>query len=124
LNIFYRVIYLWQAGSDGRYTTKITLPSSSLDSSNYRNKINSISGNFTAVNWLTSTLLFTSSPWGELLMWNLTGSAKKKFNAALIHAKHSKGLFSIAGVAEKSNEECENNQNENWRTKIHNVYAY
>ncbi|XP_011499580.1 PREDICTED: gem-associated protein 5 [Ceratosolen solmsi marchali] len=116
-----RVIFLWKAGSDGRYETQLTFPVPPLDPSNYKSKINSSSANFTAVNWLTPTHLFTSSPWGELLLWDLTKNAKKKFNPILIHGKHGKGLFSIAGLSKQSKEECENNKNENWRLKTNNA---
>lgn len=119
----FRVVFLWKAGTDGRYQTQISFPNTPLDSNNHKSKVSASAGNFTAVCWLEPTILLTSSPWGELLLWDLAGGAKKKFTPKLIHAKHGKGLFSIAGITEKSVEQQVEDESENWRAKT-NMYVY
>ncbi|XP_058807144.1 gem-associated protein 5-like [Phymastichus coffea] len=116
-----REIYIWKAGTDYRYEVKLTFASTPLDSSHHKTKVSSSAGNFTAVCWLEPTTLLTSSPWGELLMWDLTGfNPNKKFTSALVHAIHTKGLFSIAGLNEKSIDKVDTNktlEDDNWRIK-------
>lgn len=123
LKFIFREIYLWKAGTDYRYETKLTFTSTPLDSSHHKTKVSNSAGNFTAVCWLEPTTLLTSSPWGELLMWDLSGfNPKKKFTPKLVHDTHAKGLFSIAGLSDKSVVQTEENEsseeNDNWRTKI------
>lgn len=105
---------MWK--TDGRYQTQITLPAAPLDSSNHKSKV-SASASYTAVCWLEPTILLASSPWGELLMWDLNGGTKKKFTPKLIHAKHGRGLFSIAGLAGNSVQPPRDSESENWRSK-------
>ncbi|XP_031783799.1 gem-associated protein 5 [Nasonia vitripennis] len=112
-----RDIFLWK--TDGRYQTQITLPVAPLDSSSHKCKVSASAASHTAVCWLEPTVLLTSSPWGELLMWDLNASTKKKFTPKLIHAKHGRGLFSITGLAV---EPPQDKESENWRSKT-NIQA-
>ena len=104
---------MWRS-SDGRFQSQLTFPAAPFDTSNHKHKVSASAGNFTSVCWLTPTFLLSSSPWGELLLWDLSGNSKKKFVPKLLHAKHGKGLFSIAGLTDKPLELIEN---DNWRSK-------
>ncbi|XP_043490699.1 gem-associated protein 5 [Polistes fuscatus] len=87
-------VFLWRAGGDGRYQLEIILPNSSLESRHSRNKFNKYSvNNWTSVCWAVSTLLLTSSFWGELLAWNLKSLRKNK--PKLVHSRHNRSVFFI-----------------------------
>lgn len=92
--------------------TGINLPNAPLDSSKRRGKLN-----FTAICWLTPTILLSNSPHAELLLWDLSGYLKKKFTPTLIHGQHTNGLFAIAGLADTVSDNFESQGEENWRTK-------
>ncbi|KAJ8675733.1 hypothetical protein QAD02_011519 [Eretmocerus hayati] len=113
-----RNIFLWKAGTDGRYQVQISLPTSPVDAGHHKGRVSSSAGNFTSVCWLEPTSLLSSSPWGELLLWNLSGNVKRKLTPQLIHSQHGKGLFAITGSVDyNSDEHLESSESENWRSK-------
>lgn len=104
-----RNIYLWRAGTDGRYETFIALPTNPIATSGYRSK-NGVGGqgsNWICVRWPDPYILVTSSLFGELLSYDLQelnasfenrqkDKKSKSKGTKLIHGNHTKGLFSIA----------------------------
>uniref|UniRef100_A0A146LNJ2 Gem-associated protein 5 n=2 Tax=Lygus hesperus TaxID=30085 RepID=A0A146LNJ2_LYGHE len=104
-----RSIYLWRAGSDGRYDTFINLPQQAIATAGYRSK-NNLGGagnNWICVRWMEEYTLVVSSLYGELLSYDLKKSeqdGKLKIKPPrLLHGQHSKGLFSIAAPLHPTN---------------------
>ncbi|KAI4503668.1 hypothetical protein M0802_001071 [Mischocyttarus mexicanus] len=89
-------IFLWKAGGDGRYELEIILPNSPLVSHHSRNKSNKFFINsWTSVCWATSTLLLSTTFWGELIAWDLKSLNKKIPTPKLIHSRHNRLVFFI-----------------------------
>lgn len=107
-----RSVFIWRAGGDGRYQLEITLPSTPLDTCQYRSKSNISTSNWVSVCWANPKVLLTGSSWGELLSWDLKTLIKDKPKCKLIHACHNRILFSISVVSYS----CDIN-NDNWRMK-------
>ncbi|XP_012265129.2 gem-associated protein 5 isoform X2 [Athalia rosae] len=107
-----RSIFIWRAGSDGRYQIELTLPNMPLNSHQHRSKMGWNTGNWTAVCWITPKLLLSSLSWGELISWDLTANSKSKPVCKLIHGYHVRGPSCIAGLQTATGAE-----QSNWRSK-------
>lgn len=92
-------IYLWKAGSDGRYETRISLPLKPQNSKQHRTRPGTATGNFIVVSWIEPTYILTSSWYGELLLINLLNLKKSTEMASnffeYLHGGHTRGIFSI-----------------------------
>lgn len=110
LVLAHRSIFVWRAGSDGRYQLNIPIPVAPMTSNQHRVKMPASVGNWTAVCWSDPKTLMASSSWGELISWDLSSGSKKKPTCKLLHAHHTRGLFCIANVPRKTPKE-----EENWR---------
>ncbi|XP_015605680.1 gem-associated protein 5 isoform X2 [Cephus cinctus] len=107
-----RSIFIWKAGSDGRYETEIILPTGPMDSQRHRSKLGTASGGWTTVCWVDPNRLLSSSSWGELISWKLSAATKKKPTCELIHASHARGLFCIAHIPS-----VKSSEDESWRSE-------
>ncbi|XP_043268004.1 gem-associated protein 5 [Venturia canescens] len=97
-----KFVFVWRAGSDGRYELNIPMPVAPMNSSQHRVKMPASVGNWTAVCWSQPKTLMVSSSWGELISWDLTSGAKNQPTCKLLHAHHTRGLFCIADVPRKA----------------------
>lgn len=94
---FFRSVFIWRAGTDGRYETVINVPNLPIMASTHKSKLSCTNGTWITVCWAEPNVLLTSSLWGELLSWELSAN-KNKPVCKLFHTFHNRGLFSIAVV--------------------------
>ncbi|XP_057667070.1 gem-associated protein 5-like [Diorhabda carinulata] len=85
-------IYIWRAGTDGRMETFISLSGKFYNRKN-RALFDKI---WIALNWVTPTVLLTSSKDFELLAWNLPKPKDHMSSYSIIHNEHAALLFSIS----------------------------
>ncbi|XP_044005002.1 gem-associated protein 5-like isoform X2 [Aphidius gifuensis] len=113
-------IYLWKAGSDGRYETHISLPIKPQNSKQHRTRPGTATGNFIVVSWIEPTYILTSSWYSELLLINLLAMKKSKETASnfveYLHGSHTRGIFSI-GTWINPIVESTSTEPDNWRVK-------